>query len=232
MIGGLPMNIFVNVINQKMIVSSCIGELVAGTQQFVKFQFNMDEAWGGLVTFAQFCQGEKAYNHYLDEENCVYLPAEIEAGSFTLMLYGSYDKVIGTTNYLTFKVNKNMFVSDAQSTEISTSLYNQLVDKVSMIENRINDIGFTEGVSYNKIQNLTDEQKMVARENINAASVYLGSGDMPEGYDFQIDLSGETNIVTNAITEYTNNELPTCEAVKNYISFILDNLDSKLQELL
>ena len=90
------MSILVNVINQKMVMSSCNNELVAGSQQFVKFRFNLDEDWKDLVSFAQFRQGENAYNQYLDEDNCAYLPPEIGVGTCTLMLYGSNNATIGT----------------------------------------------------------------------------------------------------------------------------------------
>ena len=124
------MSIFVNVVNQKMHASSIMGDIVAGSQRFVKFRFNLSEEWDGLVTFAQFMQSGVAYNQYLDSENAAYLPAEIGAGTCTLMLYGSRDTTIGTTNYLTLKINENILVSDASSTDISESLYNQLVAKV------------------------------------------------------------------------------------------------------
>lgn len=127
------MSIFINVINQKMIISPCDNDFVAGSQQFVKFKFNFDENWDGLITFAQFKQGAKAYNQYLDEDNCVYLPPEIGAGTCTLMLYGTYGKTIGTTNYLTFKIGENILISDADSTDISESLYNQLVTKIDAV---------------------------------------------------------------------------------------------------
>lgn len=40
-------------------------------------------------------------------------------------------------------------------------------------------------------QELTEEQKVQARTNINAASIYIGSGDMPDGYDIHIDPDGD-----------------------------------------
>jgi hypothetical protein len=44
-------------------------------------------------------------------------------------------------------------------------------------------------------QSLTAEQQEQARLNIGAApEVYVGSGDMPEGYVLQIDPDGETNV--------------------------------------
>lgn len=127
------MGILINVVNQKMYMSSTMDGIVAGSQQFVKFRFNLTEEWDGLLTFAQFRQSGKAYNQYLDDENCVYLPPEIGVGTCTLMLYGSHETTIGTTNYLTLHIDENILVSDASSTEISESLYNQLVTKINAV---------------------------------------------------------------------------------------------------
>lgn len=134
------MSIFVNVVNQKMHASSSTEGLVAGSQQFVKFKFNLSDEWDGLVVFAQFRQNDVAYNQFLDEENSAYLPAEIGAGTCTLMLYGSNNTTIGTTNYLTLKINENILVSDVSNTDISVSLYNQLVAKVSKDAIRIDNL--------------------------------------------------------------------------------------------
>lgn len=141
------MSIIVNVINQKMYVSSHVDELIAGSQNFVKFKFNLDEEWENLVAFAQFQQNGIAYNQYLDDKNTVYLPSEICAGFCTLMLYGSYDKAIGTTNCLTLKIGKNMLIEDAESTEISESLYTQLVTQVQNTQVRLNNLIASEGTS-------------------------------------------------------------------------------------
>lgn len=131
------MSILVNVVNQKMHISSTMEGIVAGSQQFVKFRFNLSEEWDGLVTFAQFMQNGVAYNQYLDYENAAYLPAEIGVGTCTLMLYGSLGTTIGTTNYLTLKINENIFVSDASSTDISESLYDQLVAQVAAYQTNL-----------------------------------------------------------------------------------------------
>lgn len=73
-------------------------------------------------------------------------------------------------------------------------------------------------VSYSQSQDLTDEQKETARNNIDATGIYVGSGDMPDGYDVQIDPSGETLSVVDEITSSTSDELPNCKAVKNYVA--------------
>lgn len=122
------MVLLVRVVNQKLKTTSNIKSLVSGSQEFVQFKFSLDSAWDNLIVFAQFIQDGNAYNSYLDENNCVYLPSEIVAGTFDLLLYGTGDNVIATTNYLTYTVDENALVSDAQSTEITLSLYQQLIN--------------------------------------------------------------------------------------------------------
>ena len=134
------MDIFVNVANQKLRISTYDRNLVDGTQKFVRFIFDLSDDWDGLLTFAQFRQGENAYNQYLDENNCVYLPTEIKAGTCTLMLYGSSNPIIGTTNYLTLTIDENILVANADSTEISVSLYDQLVSQVSSLNEKVTQL--------------------------------------------------------------------------------------------
>lgn len=127
------MDILVNVANQKLKIATNLKSLVAGTQEFVRFVFNTSGDWDGLATFAQFRQNGVAYNQYLDDDKAAYLPAEIGVGTCTVMLYGSNGNTIATTNYLTLTIDENILVSDAQSTDISLSLYNQLVTKVNSL---------------------------------------------------------------------------------------------------
>ncbi|MBQ4399927.1 MAG: hypothetical protein II830_01375, partial [Alphaproteobacteria bacterium] len=127
------MDILVNVANQKLKIATNLKSLVAGTQEFVRFVFNLNGDWDNLMTFAQFTQNGVAYNQFLDENNSAFLPAEIGVGTCTLMLYGSNQNTIATTNYLTLTVDENILVSDAQSTEISQSLYQQLVTRVNTL---------------------------------------------------------------------------------------------------
>lgn len=127
------MTILINVINQELRLATPFKSIVDGSQKFIKFKFALDEIWDNIMPFAQFIQNGIGYNVYLDGENSCYLPSEIGAGTFTLMLYGSGGEVIGTTNYLTIKVTANNYIEDAQSTEISKSLYAQLVAKVNIL---------------------------------------------------------------------------------------------------
>lgn len=105
-------------------------QLANNSQEFVQFVFSLSDDWDGLTTFAQFRQGGNTYNIYLDSDSSCYLPPEIGSGRVSLMLYGTGDTVIGTTNAITMRVADNKYVSDAQSTEITASLYQQLVNEV------------------------------------------------------------------------------------------------------
>ena len=121
------MEVVIHVINQQLKLATNLENLVDGSQKFVRFKFEFKDDWSGLTTFAQFTQNGNSYNQYLDNENSVFLPAEIDVGECTLMLYGAGDEIIGTTNYLTLNIDENILVTDAESTEITQSLYQQLV---------------------------------------------------------------------------------------------------------
>ena len=125
------MDILVTVKHQKLKITSNYKPIVGGSQKFVRFAFTLDEDWKELTVFAQFTQNGIAYNQYLNDDNCCYLPSEIVEGKCTLMLYGTGGETIGTSNYETLSIDRNILVADAQSTEISQSLYQQLVNIVN-----------------------------------------------------------------------------------------------------
>lgn len=200
------MSILVNVVNQKMYVSSTMEGIVAGSQQFVKFRFNLSDEWDGLLTFAQFRQNGVAYNQYLDEENAAYLPAEIGVGTCTLMLYGSHDKTIGTTNYLTLKIDENILVSDASSTDISESLYNQLVTKINAVtswngqsvadlEADVQDLTAQMSRKASQADLINEIARAKAKEDANAAQILL-KADQSQVDELELK-----------VTELANNEV-------------------------
>jgi len=100
------MDILVTVVNQKLKITTNGKRDVAGTQRFVRFIVDLPNEWKELTTFAQFRQGDIAYNQYLDGNYAAYMPAEIKAGKCLLMLFGSNNNaVIGTSNHLELTID-------------------------------------------------------------------------------------------------------------------------------
>lgn len=128
------MDILVNVASQKLKIATNLKSLVAGTQEFIRFVFNTSSDWDGLTAFAQFRQNGAAYNQYLDDDNAAYLPSEIGVGTCNVMLYGSGGNTIATTNYLTLTIDENILVSDASSTDITETLYQQILNEFNAVK--------------------------------------------------------------------------------------------------
>lgn len=166
------MDILVNVANQKLRIATNLKNLISGTQEFVKFVFNLNGDWDNLMTFAQFTQNGKSYNQYLDDENSVYLPSEIGVGTCTLMLYGSNDKIIATTNYLTLDIDNNILVKDANSTEISQSLYTQLVTKIKASQKDVDNLT----LKVTELENNEVVEKLIKEAVTNEMNEYLTNG--------------------------------------------------------
>lgn len=195
------MSIFINVTNQKMTLTSPLcNNIIEGSQNFVKFEFIFDNDWDSLTTFAQFTQNGVGYNVYLNN-NSVYLPTEIVAGKFTMMLYGTGGPggtIHATTNVLRFTVDENELIADAQSTEITQSLYDQLVNMIGqfldlnqteygeIILERVNELiaGYVEDGT---LVAATIEDGSISRAKVNSAfETTLGKADtamQPSIYD-------------------------------------------------
>ncbi len=124
------MEILVKVNGQKMMIESNSITLAPGSQEFVKFIFELSEDWDGLKTFAQFSQNGVGYNIYLDSENSVYLPHELVGGECMLLLYGTGIFKIATTCGIKLYICENGYVSDSQGTEVTETLYQQLIDEL------------------------------------------------------------------------------------------------------
>lgn len=135
------MKIPIKVSGQKMRLPSNYKFIAPKSQKFVNFVFDLSSDWDGLTIFAQFGQNGEGYNQYLDKNNSVSLPIEITAGECTLMLYGSgSDNVIATSNYLTLKITPDILIANANSTEISQPLYEQLIQKLNVMNARIDNL--------------------------------------------------------------------------------------------
>lgn len=222
------MDILVNVANQTIKLVTNLHSLVEGTQKFVRFVFDLSDEWDDLTVFAQFTQNGESYNQFLDNNNCVFLPAEIVAGECTMMLYGSGETVIGTTNYLTLTINESILVSDAHSTVITESLYNQLVDRVEEFDELKQDVL----ISGTNIKTIND-QSILGSGNIEISG---GSGDVSdvtvdgvsvvEDGVASIDLSGKVSTssvgVANGIAPLDASSLVDEQYLPSYVDDVIE----------
>ena len=218
------MDIRVDVVNQRLQTATNLTSFIAGTQEFIRFVFNLDGDWDNLLVFAQFTQNGQSYNQYLDSDNSVYLPAEIVAGEATLTLYGSYENKKATTNVLTLKIEENNFTEDGESTEITLSLYQQLATEVHRLstfteqfesEYLSGDAALQQQINTKASQ--ADLNSEIARaraaEQANASAILLKANQSQvDAIASQVDQLANNETVANAISEAVSTE------VANYIS--------------
>ena len=124
------MTIIIDVTDQQIAVKGHKVPLAPHSKNFIKLTFLLSSEWKNFKTFAQFRQSNNPpVNVYLDESNSVYVPREIKAGNFTVMLYGAGESIIGTTNCLIFDMVDNCFSADAIETDLTPTLYQQLLNE-------------------------------------------------------------------------------------------------------
>lgn len=104
--------------------------LASGTNLFVGFKFELDDVWKDLRPFCQFRQNGVAYNIFLDENDTAYLPREIKGGICEMMLYATDNQHIATTAPLVLHITDSGLIEDAESTDTTPTLYQQLVGRV------------------------------------------------------------------------------------------------------
>lgn len=147
---------------QRMRIPSEYKFVAPRSQKFVKLKFRLSQDWNGLTIFAQFVQNNNPYNSYLNKDNIVDLPVEITEGKCTMMLYGTgADGIIATSNFFEFQITKDIFITNASSTAITQSLYDQLVQKVSVQATQIDQ-------NTAAIQNLNHIAEAITNDQIDA----------------------------------------------------------------
>ena len=103
--------------------------IIAGTQQFIRFLFELSPNWDNMQVYAQFGQNGEAYNVLLIN-NIAYLPPEIGPGKCTLLISGSNGTEKGITNAVELDIQENILVVNAHSTQITRDLYDQMLNLV------------------------------------------------------------------------------------------------------
>lgn len=124
------MDVFITVDKQKMRCSNNVRSFVAGTQEFILFNFLLPDEWKELTVYAQFIQNGESYNIYLDSDYKAYLPPEIKAGTCILALKGTKGNTIAITKPLRLDITENPIKDGLSTTGITLTLYEQLVNKV------------------------------------------------------------------------------------------------------
>lgn len=137
------MEIQISVVGQKLRASSNSIRLIDGSQNFVKFTFNLDDSWESLTSYAQFTQNGVAYKVYLDDDNSVFLPHEINEGTCLMALSGTGDGVIATTDFIRLNVAGNILTDGQESAGVTKSLYEQLIDRLTSLEARLDAVEHT-----------------------------------------------------------------------------------------
>lgn len=108
------MEVFINVVGQKLRIATNCKTFVEGTMNFVKFTFILSEDWVGLEKKAQFIQDGAAINRELDGNNSVYLPAEIHSGTFELVLRGGMGLTSAVTDTLVLNAKRSDYRTDGK----------------------------------------------------------------------------------------------------------------------
>ena len=203
------MEILVKVVNQKLKIASNLKSVVAGTQEFISFKFAYGDDWSELTTFAQFTQNGNSYNVYLDENDCCYLPPEIVSGKCTVMLFGTKTVTIrevphttrATTNVIEFEITPNMLIENASSTEITQTLYDQLVQKVNEVLD-LSDSDYSDLIK-SEIARILGEYL----ENGDLAAATIGDGTIEKAKlnaSLQASIGNISDIKYAIAEEYTN----------------------------
>jgi len=176
------MDIHVNVIGQKLRLVRNYKNFIDGSNRFIKFIFDLDSGWDGLMSYAQFTQDGNSYNVYLDEENSVFMPPEIKVGKCTMTLSGTGDGVIATTDFVTLTILKNILTSGEESTEITESLYEQLIDKINATSKDIDEIEAEMEDYVSEIQGKIDAEAAARARNDNMLNSRIDTFmTLPEG---------------------------------------------------
>lgn len=82
------MDIFVNVIGQKLKIQSNEKKIISGAHNFVKLIFMVGTDWDSMNIHAYFVQGAETYDIVLNENNECYVPSGLTEGKCSMMLYG------------------------------------------------------------------------------------------------------------------------------------------------
>ena len=229
--------IFANVEGQKLTLKG--DTAVSDSVEYLKICFVTDSEWSGYNKTAVF--RDSLGNDYsialiegnplcLGNDTC-YIPYEvIKAPYFTVSVFGTrYASVITTPEIKVF-VQKSGYGDGAKPDAPTPGEYEQILAAV-------NDIKLiAQSVRYDADNGAFKGDKGDKGEQ-GVSGVYVGSGDMPEGYNVQIDPDGDT-IDMNALAtkEYVDSAISAVDPQVNLLNYptkdeLADELDPIQQSI-
>lgn len=133
------MDILVIVDGQRLKLAANQSHYIEGSNQFVKFRFDLSDEWKELAAHVQFIQNGKPYGQILDGEwnnKYAFLPNGIVEGECKMVLWGSNGDVRATTNYITLIIDKDISTANTLSENINRTDYEKaLADLKSYVAN-------------------------------------------------------------------------------------------------
>lgn len=223
------MDIQVNVVGQKLKLAKNYKSLIDGSQKFIRFVFNLDGSWTDLVTYAQFTQNGASYNCYLDEESSVYMPPEITVGECTITLSGTLNGVIATTDYVTIEIFKNILTTGEESTEITESLYEQLIDRINEVASQEDD--FNRKISNEERERRAQDAAIRAlidsvSENANVLDKKI-SDEATARAESEADIKSSISNLTKSINDETSSRKDAVTSINSDMSNIRSLLNTE-----
>jgi hypothetical protein len=181
--------IYAKVKGQKLILSG--DTAVADSTNYLKICFETDEEWSGYDVTAVFSDSkQKSYSVIMIDENplylgngCCYVPHEvISAPYFTVSVFGTKQDSVITTPAVTVCVKESGYIEGEVAQPPTPNEYQQIISAVDEIK----------GVA-NSVRADADSGVFNGEQGERGPSgVYVGSGEMPQDCNVQIDPSGDT----------------------------------------
>lgn len=110
------------------------------------------------------------------------------------MLYGTGSNTIATTNYLTLKITENIFISDASSTEISETLYTQLINKFNTLVSANAEFQKTIALKANQTDLTNEINRAKSAEEENADAIAQNTSDIASKEELDAKVEKMLNI--------------------------------------
>lgn len=140
--------------------------IASGDFEVDTVSFDLNETWDGYRRTAVFYRNvEDAFHVFMNDENTCTIPHEVleDPGAMYIGIFGIRDGKTLTSNMVVCNIDRGAIISIGRVSDPTPDVYAQII---SMIE-----AGMLKG-------------------DTGDPGVYVGSGEMPEGYNIQIDPEG------------------------------------------